>query len=92
MDEDMRDAVEAPPGADLVADAQWERVRALASTVARLEAHEVEHGLDEEGEARLARARVRAARAAQRAVLADEIADRLAGLRPARASAKPADP
>jgi hypothetical protein len=69
-------------GADSVADEQWRRVRALASTVARLEAQEAEGGLDDDGEIRLARARLRAARATERALLADEIADRLAALRP----------
>jgi len=93
MSDETQDATEAPPaGADLVADAQWERVRALASTVARLEAHGVEHGMDEETEALLARARIRAARAAERAVLADAIADRLAELKPSPARANSADP
>jgi hypothetical protein len=68
-------------GADSVADAQWDRVRALASTVARLEAQEAEAGLDDDGEARLVRARLRAARAAERALLADQIADSLAEVR-----------
>ena len=69
-------------GPEAVADAEWARVRALAATVARLEAQEVEHGLDEAGVARLERARVRVARAAERALLADGLADRLAEMRP----------
>lgn len=80
---------ETPGGAASVADAQWQRVRALASTVSRLEAQGVEDGLDEDGEARLARARIRAARAAERALLADEIADRLAELKPAAGRGAP---
>lgn len=69
-------------GAEAVADKQWERVRALARVAERLERQEAEAGLDDEGEMRLARARIRAARAADRAMLADQIADRLAELRP----------
>jgi hypothetical protein len=74
-------------GPDAVADAQWARVRALGATVARLERLAADGQLDEDGLARLARARVRAARAAERAVLADAIADRLAELRPRTAAA-----
>lgn len=71
-----------PEGAEAVADQQWQRVRALAQVAERLERQEAEAGLDDEGEMRLARARIRAARAADRAMLADQIADRLAELRP----------
>jgi hypothetical protein len=69
-------------GAQAVADQQWERVRALARVADRLAQQEAESGLDDDGEMRLARARLRAARAADRALLADQIADRLAELRP----------
>jgi hypothetical protein len=69
-------------GAEAVADQQWQRVRALAQVADRLERQEADGGLDDDGEMRLARARIRAARAADRAMLADEIADRLAELRP----------
>lgn len=72
----------APEGADAVADIQWRRVRDLAQAAERLAALQAAGDLDDDGEVRLARARLRAARAAERAVLADEIADRLADLRP----------
>lgn len=72
----------APDGADAVADTQWRRVRDLAQTAERLAALQAAGDLDDDGEMRLARARLRAARAAERALLADEIADRLADLRP----------
>jgi hypothetical protein len=69
-------------GAQAVADQQWQRVRALAQVADRLARQEAESGLDDDGEMRLARARLRAARAADRALLADQIADRIAELRP----------
>jgi hypothetical protein len=72
------------PGPDAVADAQWARVRALGARVAELEAQDAAEPLDEEDRARLERARTRAARAAQRALLADALADRLAAVRPPR--------
>jgi len=43
--------------------------------------------LDDEGQARLLRARVRLSRAAARAQMADELADQLADLRAVRARA-----
>ena len=72
------------PGPDAVADAQWARVRALGARVAELEAQDAAEPLDEDDRARLERARTRAARAAQRALLADALADRLAAVRPSR--------
>ena len=78
-------------GADVVADKQWQRVRALAEAADRLAEEEANGDLDDDGEMRLARARLRAARAVERAVLADQIADQLAELKPAtpRVAAKP---
>jgi len=76
--------VRSAPGPDAVADAQWARVRALAARVAELEARDAADPLDEDDRARLERARTRAARAAQRALLADALADRLAAVRPSR--------
>jgi hypothetical protein len=71
----------ATSGPEAVADAQWARVRALGARVAALEARAADEPLDEEELARLVRARQRAARAAERAVLADHLADRLAEVR-----------
>jgi hypothetical protein len=58
-------------------------VRELARRVAALEARDREEALDDADRARLERARLRAARAARRAVLADALADRLHEARPA---------
>lgn len=69
--------------AGTVADGLWARVRELAARVAELERLERLDELDEEGRARLDSLRLRAARAARRAGLADELADRIAELRPA---------
>jgi hypothetical protein len=75
----------ATEGADGVADAAWARVRALAETVARLEEAVAEMpDPDPETLARLDRARIKAARAAQRASLADELADHLGDIRARR--------
>jgi hypothetical protein len=66
---------------EAVADGLWERVRSLAERMARYEEAEAVGELDEEGRARLDSLRVRAARAAERARLADELADELADRR-----------
>lgn len=74
----------ASSGPDAVADALWERVRRLARLADRLNEAEMVGELDEDGQARLARARVRLSRAAERAQLADELSDQLAELRARR--------
>jgi hypothetical protein len=66
---------------EAVADELWERVRSLAERLARYEEAEAVGELDEDGRARLGSLRVRAARAAERARLADELADELADRR-----------
>jgi len=65
-------------GPDAVADALWSRVRRLARLADRLAEAEAVGELDEDGQARLARARLRLSRAAERAQLADELSDQLA--------------
>jgi hypothetical protein len=67
----------------VVADELWDRVRRLAERVARYEEAEAVGELDEEGRARLGALRVRAARAVERARLADELSDRVAEARAA---------
>jgi hypothetical protein len=72
--------VTRPDGADrsaAVADELWGRVRRLADRVRRFEEADAVGELDEEGRARLGALRVRVARAAQRARLADELSDRI---------------
>ena len=69
------------PTADAVGDAEWAKVRHLAERVALLEAAMVEGHDDDELEGRLARARIKAARATERALLADSLADELGRLR-----------
>lgn len=61
-----------------VADAEWRRVRDLGRRVDQLEAALAESSGDDELEMQLARARIRAQRAAARALLADSLADELA--------------
>ncbi len=74
-------------GADGIADAAWTRVRALADKVAQLEAAAAEMvDPDPDTLARLDRARLKAARAAQRASLADALADDLGDIRSRRVS------
>lgn len=69
-------------GADGVADEAWTRVRVLAEKVAQLEAAAAEMvDPDPDTLARLDRARYKAARAAQRASLADALADHLDEIR-----------
>jgi hypothetical protein len=73
-------------GADGVADAAWTRVRALAEKVARLEEAAAEMvDPDPDTLAKLDRARYKAARAAERASLADGLADHLQDIRSRRA-------
>lgn len=71
-------ATDDPAGADLVANRRWARVREIAADIARLEAADRAHGLDDDQRMELARLRMSAERASARAVLADELADRIA--------------
>ncbi len=64
-----------------VADELWDRVRAMASRVASMEAADAIGELDEDGRGRLAVLRMRCSRAAERAQLADALADRVADAR-----------
>ena len=68
----------SPQGADGVADRRWAQVREIAADIARLEAADREDGLDDDARMELARLRMAAERASARAVLADELADRIA--------------
>lgn len=68
-------------GPDAVADALWSRVRRLARLAERLNEADLLGELDEDGQARLARARLRLSRAAERAQLADELSDQMAEIR-----------
>lgn len=68
-----------------MADALWDRVRRLARLAEELTEADAEGDLDENGQARLMRARVRLSRAAARAQMADDLADQLADLRAVRA-------
>jgi hypothetical protein len=70
-----------PDRSETVADEQWDRVRRLAERVARYEEADAVGDLDEEGRARLGALRLRAARAAERARLADQLADLIAEAR-----------
>ncbi len=69
---------------EVVADELWERVRTMAARVAHLEAAEALGELDEEGQGRLAVLRLRCSRAAERARMADDLADQMADVRAAR--------
>jgi hypothetical protein len=64
-------------GADEVADRRWARVRALAADIERLEALDRRDGLDDDARVELARLRIQAERASTRAMLADDLADRI---------------
>jgi hypothetical protein len=66
---------------EAVADELWERVRTMAARVALLEAAEAVGELDDDGLARLAVLRMRCSRAAERAQLADSLADQVADVR-----------
>jgi hypothetical protein len=69
---------------ELVADELWERVRTMAAKLAQMEAADVLGELDEDGQGRLAVLRMRCARATERARLADDLADQMAGVRASR--------
>ncbi len=74
----VRGVIDRAEGADGVANEAWARVRALADKVAQLEsAAAAMVDPDPDTLARLDRARLKAARAAQRASLADALADHL---------------
>lgn len=68
---------EGRQGADAVADRRWARVRELAADIARLEALDRAEGLDDDARIELARLRIQAERASTRAMLADDLADRI---------------
>lgn len=69
---------------EAVADELWQRVRTMATRVAMLEASEALGELDEEGQGRLAVLRMRCTRAAERARMADDLADQVRDVRRAR--------
>jgi hypothetical protein len=64
-------------GAPSVADRRWARVREIAADIASLEALDRRDGLDEGGRMELALLRIQAERASTRALLADDLADRI---------------
>ena len=72
------DPAPTPEGADAVADRRWGQVREIAVAIGRLEAAERDRDLTEDEQMSLARLRIEAERASARAVLADELADRIA--------------
>lgn len=67
-------------GADAVADGLWERVRELSQRVDRMQRVADEQALDDADRMQLDRARVRLARAVERAQLADALADGLSAV------------
>jgi hypothetical protein len=64
-------------GAQSVADRRWARVREIAADISRLEALDRREGLDDDLCMELARLRIQAERASTRALLADDLADRI---------------
>jgi hypothetical protein len=68
---------EGPEGAGSEADRRWERVREIAADIQRLEALDRSEGLDDDARMELARLRIQAERASTRAMLADDLADRI---------------
>jgi len=78
-------ASESHPESDAVADRRWARVRELAADIARLETADDDDALDDEGRMELARLRIVAERASARALLADELADRIESVRRGKA-------
>lgn len=70
-------STEGPEGAGSVADRRWARVREIAADIQRLEALDRAEGLDDDARMELARLRIQAERASTRALLADELADRI---------------
>ena len=71
-------------GSEAVADALWDRVRHLARTVDALAELDAAGDLDDDGQARLDRARLRLRKAVDRAQMADIVSDQLAAARAAR--------
>lgn len=72
------DPAPTPEGADAVADRRWGQVREIAAAIGRLEAAERDRDLTDDEQMSLARLRIEAERASARAVLADQLADRIA--------------
>ena len=68
---------EGPEGAGSVADRRWARVREIAADIQCLEALDRSEGLDDDARMQLARLRIQAERASTRAMLADDLADRI---------------
>jgi hypothetical protein len=77
-------ALSTESGPEAVADALWDRVRRLAQITDQLGDAAALGELDDIGQARLDRARIRLSRAAARAQMADELSDQLADLRAVR--------
>lgn len=71
----MSSRPQGDPGS--VADRRWDRVRQIAADIAQLEALDRAEGLDDEARMELARLRIQAERASTRAMLADDLADRI---------------
>lgn len=86
---------DADPGTFGVADGQWRRVREVAERLARMEEAVAEMvDPDADSLARLDRLRIKAARAAERARLADSLAEHLTDIadrRRASAASSPSD-
>jgi hypothetical protein len=70
-----------PDRSQAVADELWRRVRELAERIAALERIDALGELDDDGRVRLDGLRLRCARATRRAVLADELAERVGAMR-----------
>lgn len=70
-------SAQALDDAGSVADRRWDQVRRIAADIDRLEALDRAEGLDEDGRMQLARLRIQAERASTRAMLADDLADRI---------------
>ncbi|MGA0068328.1 MAG: hypothetical protein ACO3PB_02555 [Miltoncostaeaceae bacterium] len=77
---------EGPEGAGSVADRRWTRVREIAADIQRLEALDRSEGLDDDARIELGRLRIQAERASTRAMLADDLADRIDQARRRKAS------
>ena len=77
---------EGPEGAGSVADRRWARVREIAADIQCLEALDRSEGLDDDARMQLARLRIQAERASTRAMLADDLADRIDQARRRKAS------
>ncbi len=83
---------ERPDGADGVADAAWLRVRALADRVVQME-NAIAEMVDPDPDtlAKLDRARYKAARAAERASLADALSDHMETIRSHQRNGSPSN-